>query len=199
MKIVGVGCGPGMLTEEAIATISRASLVYGSHRAIDLARMYISKECTVREIEDYRALRTLPEGAVVLSTGDPMLAGLGYLEGEVIPGISSLQVTLARLHIPMVQISVVAAHGRDHDAAIRDTVAEVSRGKTVFLLADPGFEVTRLARHFLPPPPGLTITLCEQLGYPEERVITGTPDDPPLPCSELFVLLVNPGAVRRSR
>ncbi len=198
MKIVGVGCGPGMLTEEAIAAISRASLVYGSPRAIDLARSHIPEGCTVREIEDYRALRTLPVDAVVLSTGDPMLAGLGYLEGEVIPGISSLQVTLARLHVPMAQISVVAAHGRDHDAAIRETVAEIARGRTVFLLADPGFEVPRLAGHFLPPPPGLSITLCEQLGYPDERVVTGTPDAPPVPCNDLFVLLVNPGAARRS-
>ena len=38
MKIVGVGCGPGMLTEQAIREISRASLIYGSDRAIDLAK-----------------------------------------------------------------------------------------------------------------------------------------------------------------
>lgn len=198
MKIVGVGCGPGMLTCEAIEIISHAYLVYGSPRAIALAREHIPAGCTVRVIEDFGALRALPGDAVVLSTGDPMLAGLGYLDGEVTPGISSLQVTLARLHVPMARISVVAAHGRDHDAAIREAVAEVCRGKAVFLLADPGFDVSWLARQLLPAPPGLTISLCEQLGYPDERIVTGTPDAPPVPVSDLFVLLIDPGTGRRT-
>jgi precorrin-6B methylase 1 len=30
MKIIGVGCGPGMLTEQAIREISRATIIYGS-------------------------------------------------------------------------------------------------------------------------------------------------------------------------
>ncbi|WP_243671176.1 hypothetical protein [Methanoculleus chikugoensis] len=88
MKIVGgVGCGPGMLTPEAATVIAGASLVYGSARAIALARDAIAPGSEVHEIEDYRSLRSLPAHAVVLSTGgDPMLAGLGYLPGEVVPG-----------------------------------------------------------------------------------------------------------------
>ncbi|MCU0632560.1 MAG: cobalt-precorrin-7 (C(5))-methyltransferase [Methanolinea sp.] len=198
MRIVGVGCGPGMLTMEAARTISGASLVYGSRRAIDLAREHIPEGCTVREIDDYRSLRALPGDAVVLSTGDPMLAGLGYLEGEVIPGISSLQVVLARLHIPMARVSVVVAHGRNHREAILEAVAEVGRGRAVFLLADPEFDIHTCAAQFLPAPPGLTITLCEQLGYPDERLVTGTPDAPPLPLRDLFVLLIDPGVRRKT-
>ena len=194
MKIVGVGCGPRMLTGEAIGVISRASLIYGSERAIDLAREHIREDCVVRPIDDYRALRSLPVDAVVLSTGDPMLAGLGYLGGEVIPGISSLQVTLARLHLPMAAVSVVVAHGRDHEVAKGEAVAEVARGRAVFLLADPGFDVRDFASSFLSPGPGgVSITLCERLGYPDERVATGTPDNPPIPDCDLFVLLVDPG------
>jgi cobalt-precorrin-7 (C5)-methyltransferase len=98
MKIVGVGCGPGMLTADAIRVISGARLIYGSSRAIEIAREIIPDGCEVHEITSYRRLRELPEEAVVLSTGDPMLAGLGYLPGEVIPGISSLQV-LSLIHI----------------------------------------------------------------------------------------------------
>ena len=78
MKIVGVGCGPGMLTEEAIRVIASAPSVYGSDRAIELAREYIPKRCDVRSIDDFKNLSHLPEDAVILSTGDPMLAGLGY-------------------------------------------------------------------------------------------------------------------------
>ena len=112
MKIIGVGCGPGLLTEQAIKELKRARFAYGSERAIGLARPYLPGNCTVRSIDDYKKLPALPDDAVILSTGDPMLAGLGYIRGEVIPGISSLQVAAARLHIPLSRIAVVVAHGR---------------------------------------------------------------------------------------
>ncbi|MDG6251203.1 MAG: cobalt-precorrin-7 (C(5))-methyltransferase, partial [Methanocalculus sp.] len=45
MKVVGVGCGDGMLTEEAIAAIQGARLIYGSSRAIERVRHHISPGC----------------------------------------------------------------------------------------------------------------------------------------------------------
>lgn len=197
MKIVGVGCGPNMLTREAIDAISHAGILYGSQRAIDLVQDHIRSGSVVRIIDDYGSLHNLPGDAVVLSTGDPMLAGLGYLNGEVIPGISSLQVTLARLHLPMSGVSVVVAHGRDHPAAAREALSEVVRGKAVFLIADPSFDVGIFAAHFLKKIPGISITLCERLGYPDERVVTGTAETPPEPMHDLFVLLVDPGIRRK--
>jgi cobalt-precorrin-7 (C5)-methyltransferase len=192
MKIVGVGCGPGMLTALAIREISEARLVFGSGRAIELAREFIHPDAVVHEIEDYRALRELPAGSVVLSTGDPMLAGLGYLPGEVIPGISSLQLALARLHIPMQDVSVVVAHGRNHGRALADLHSEVERGKTVFLIADPGFDVPSCARLLLDIAGEIDIILCEDLGYPGERIESGTRANPPVPQSDLFSLVIRP-------
>jgi len=99
MKIIGVGCGPGMLTEQAIREVSRATLIFGSDRAIKLATPYIPANCVVRTIDDFKNLSSIGGDAVILSTGDPMLAGLGYLSGEVIPGISSLQVAQRLLRL----------------------------------------------------------------------------------------------------
>ncbi|MDH7509544.1 MAG: cobalt-precorrin-7 (C(5))-methyltransferase [Methanolinea sp.] len=197
MKIVGVGCGPGLLTSQAIREISEARQVYGSGRAIDLARAFIRPDAVVHEIEDYRTLRDLPAGAVVLSTGDPMLAGLGYLPGEVIPGISSLQLALARLHIPMQEVSVVVAHGRNHGRALADLHSEVERGKTVFLIADPGFDVGSCAGTLLDIPGEIAIILCEDLGYPGERIEAGTRMNPPSPRSDLFSLIIRPKGKNR--
>jgi cobalt-precorrin-7 (C5)-methyltransferase len=137
MKIIGVGCGPGLLTEQAIREISRATVIFGSDRAIALAKSHIPFDCTVKTIDDFKNLDKLAKDAIILSTGDPMLAGLGYLQGEVIPGISSLQVATARLHIPVSRVSVVVAHGKGHEKGMQDTIEEVQRGKIVFLLADP--------------------------------------------------------------
>jgi cobalt-precorrin-7 (C5)-methyltransferase len=190
MKIVGTGCGPGMLTEEAIRAIRGARKIYGSGRAIAMVREYVGKDCIPEVIGDYRNLGSLPDDSVVLSTGDPMLAGLGNLDGEVIPGISSLQVTAARLHVPLARISVVLAHGRDHGAAVSETIAELSRGKIVFLVADPGLNVPGLAGSLVLGYRDTKIALCEDLGYPEEQIRIGSCRDPPVPGSSLFSLLI---------
>ena len=190
MKIIGVGCGPGLLTEQAIQELKKARFAYGSDRAIDLARAYLPKNCTVRSIDDYKKLSTLADDAVILSTGDPMLAGLGYLKGTVIPGISSLQVAAARLHIPLSRVAVVVAHGRGHEQGMRDTIDEVKRGKIVFLLADPKFSTAdlynRLASLSLP----LQVALCENLAYPEERIVVGDIASPPRPEADLYSLVI---------
>lgn len=189
MKIVGVGCGPGMLTETAVRAIGEADEIHGSARALVLAADAISPGCPVHEIEDYRGLRALGPGAVVLSTGDPMLSGLGYLPGEVVPGISSLQLALARLHLAWAGVVVLTAHGRDHAAACETAAEEVARGRSVFLIADPAFPVDALAAALRPVAPDIRIAVCESLGYPEERVAIGTADAPPEPRSPLFVVV----------
>jgi cobalt-precorrin-7 (C5)-methyltransferase len=190
MKIIGVGCGPGLLTEQAKKELKRARFAYGSDRAIEIARAYLPKNCTVRSIDDYKKLPALADTAVILSTGDPMLAGLGYLKGTVIPGISSLQIAVARLHIPLSRVVVVVAHGRGHEQGMQDTVEEVQRGKIVFLLADPKFRVAdlynRLAGLSLP----LQVAVCENLAYPEERIVVGDIAAPPQPEADLYALVI---------
>lgn len=190
MKIIGVGCGPGMLTEQAIHEISRAEIIYGSDRAIDLAQSCIPVGCIVKTIDDFKQLKNLPDNVVILSTGDPMLAGLGYLPGEVICGISSFQLATARLKIPVSRVSVVVAHGKGHEKGMQDTVEEVKMGKIVFLLADPKFDVQDLYNRLAALPIPLKIALCENLGYPHERIRIGGIQSPPIPAEALYSLVI---------
>ena len=189
MKVVGVGCGPGLLTEAAIAAIRDAEQIYGSERAIERAAGHISPSCAVWVITDYWALRDLPDTAVVLSTGDPMLAGLGYLEGEVISGISSYQYACAKLHIPMTKTAIVNAHAKDHGQAIGEICFEIRRGKTAFVIADPEFAPSVLADALNAHSLQCRIAVCERLGYPDERIALGDTETPPVPVSDLFVLM----------
>ncbi|MBN1432969.1 MAG: cobalt-precorrin-7 (C(5))-methyltransferase [Methanomicrobiaceae archaeon] len=190
MNIVGVGCGPGMLTEDAISAIENADIIYGSERAIELASAHIRKDCDARIITDYKALRTLPDNAVILSTGDPMLAGLGYLEGEIISGISSYQYACAKLKIPMIKTAIVNAHAKDHEKALEDISFEISREKIVFVIADPEFDILRLAKSLPAESQDCKIAACERLGYPDERIAIGDLNEPPVAESGLFVLFV---------
>ncbi len=190
MKIVGVGCGPGMLSDIARKAIQGATGVYGSSRAIELVREEIPRSCPVTIVTDYRGLRELSGDVVVLSTGDPMLAGLGYLAGEVIPGISSLQVACSRLHLSLVRVAVVDAHGTDQDKANLQVREEIDRDKVVFLLSMPGFHPARLASMLRELSGSYRIALCEELGYPRERIVIGTPFEPPGPSDLLHSYLI---------
>lgn len=189
MKVVGVGCGPAMLTEEAIRAIREATEIHGSRRAIEMARPHIAKGCRVVEIRDFSTLADLPRQAVVLSTGDPMLAGLGHLGGEVIPGISSLQVAAARLHIPLTRVVVVDAHARDHAEAVERAAGEIRRGMVVFLLTDPGFDPATLAAALRGIESRIRIAVCDRLGYEDEQITTGSPTHPPPPGSSLSCIV----------
>jgi cobalt-precorrin-7 (C5)-methyltransferase len=181
-----------MLTEEAIRAIGEARLIYGSERSIDLVRDHIFPGSEVRVIEDYRRLRTLPEEAVVLSTGDPMLSGLGYLEGRIIPGISSFQVACARLKISLLNVVPITVHGlrgRGVQGRGLDPQAiafELRRGKCVFLLTDGGTDLEGLCRHLEDVGLSRNVAVLTDLGYPTERIIRGStalpPEAPGLSC-----------------
>lgn len=190
MIVVGVGCGPGMLTEAAITAIQSARLIVGSARALDLVTCHLPAESEVRIIEDYKALRTLPGHAVVLSTGDPMISGLGYLGGEIIPGISSVQSGAAKTGVSLTNMFLITAHGRDHKQAISDCHEMVKKGRKTCIIADPAFPVDTLATSLAEINPGIRIIVCENLGYPDERICVGTAEHPPMIRKGMFILFV---------
>lgn len=192
MIIVGVGVGPGMLTQEGIDAIRAAPIVYGSGRALELAKPYITGR--TEAIKDYKNLHLLPERSVLLSTGDPMFSGLGKFASEkdiVIPGISSFQVTCARLHTDLASVSFITAHGRKDPArAQAEFLSDLDRGKNIFLLPDEQFGAAEVCRLLKERQIDADVYSVEELGYPEERIDKGSPDDPPEHVSELYALLI---------
>lgn len=191
MIVVGVGVGPGMLTEEGIRAIRNASVVYGAKRALELAQEYI--DCEASTIKDYKSLHLLPDDAVVLSTGDPMFSGLGKFAGEkdtVIPGISSMQVACARTKVNLTNLTAITAHGRDFEPAKAELVRELKNGRNIFLLPDAKFGSREVAKVLLEMGISAELYTCENLGYPEERIAKGTPENPPIAETILYGLLV---------
>ena len=190
MKIIGVGIGPGMLSAEAAENIGQAEVIYGSPRAIELVVEHINGK--VEQIKDYSRIHELPDNAVVLSTGDPNLSGLGKYAGVydiVIPGISSVQVACARLHIDQTEVVIITAHGRDPVRAIGKLRSVISSGLTVFLLPAYDFGVDQVAALLLDMKIDVLIAILEQLGYPDERVEVGTVEKPPAVKSQLYCIM----------
>lgn len=194
MIVVGVGVGPGMLTEEGIAAIQKASVVYGSGRALEIARKYIPEKTPIETIRDYKNIHLLPADAVILSTGDPMFSGLGKFATEndiVIPGISSFQVACARLRVNLTNFSCVTAHGRKEiHSAKEELIREIRLGKNVFLLPDEKFGAIEVCHVLKELSLQADVYSLEELGYPEERILKGDVGNPPMPKSDLYGLMV---------
>ena len=166
LYIVGVGVAEGYLTERAIKLIREAEVVYGSKRAIELAKRYIRGETRImtnfgeeiyREIEDEAENRRV----VVLSTGDPMVSGLGrFLKGEIEPGISSVQLALAKLKLDLTDVVVVDSHAKESYEEIKRALK--LRGK-VLVLADRNFDLKKINEN-------VRVVVLEDLGLDGERV-----------------------------
>jgi cobalt-precorrin-7 (C5)-methyltransferase len=190
MKIAGVGAGPNLLTREAASAIESARIIFGSRRAIELAGEYI--KCEVHEIEDY-TLKSVPQDAVVLSTGDPMLSGLGKFakKGDVvIPGISSLQLACSHLHLDIEGVAVITAHSRDVEAVKSRLIKEMKGGKNVFLLPDAKFGVDEIAEILKHHGISRRIWVFEKLAYPDEHISEGTTERPPVARSGLYCIMI---------
>ena len=122
-----------------------------------------------------------------------MFSGLGKFAGEndaVIPGISSMQVACARTKVNLTNLCAITAHGRNFEPAKAEIIQELKNGRNIFLLPEEKFgslEVADILKEL-----GMEVELyaCENLGYPEERIIKGTPDNPPVPGTILYGLLV---------
>ncbi|MGP8337331.1 MAG: cobalt-precorrin-7 (C(5))-methyltransferase [Methanosarcinaceae archaeon] len=191
MIIVGVGVGPGMLTQEATEAIQGASIIYGSKRAIELVSKYIG--CKAHNIKNYKTLHLLPDDAVVLSTGDPMFSGLGKFAGEgdrIISGISSLQVACARIGVNLTDLAVITAHGRDPAPAKKALVLELRLGKNIFMLPDASFGIKEVAVVLRKLKINARIYACERLGYSDERISNGNVDAPPIVGSGLYCIMI---------
>lgn len=185
-----MGAGPNLLTREAASAIEGAKIIFGSKRAIELAKEHI--KCETHELDDY-TLKSLPNDAVVLSTGDPMLSGLGKFAKKwdvVIPGISSLQLACSYLRMDVDGLAVITAHSRDIDAVKTRVISELDEGKNVFILPDAAFgvnELVSLMKHR-----GLLrkIWVFEKLGYPDEHISEGTTEKPPVASSGLYCIMI---------
>lgn len=200
MKIVGVGAGRNLLTAEAADAIENASVVYGSKRAIELAKDHIRCDC--HEIKDYKRISELPDGAAVLSTGDPMLSGLGRFAkagDTIVPGISSMQVVAARLKIEQTELAAVTAHARDINRAKELILSELELGKTVFVLPDARFDLQEVSKFLLDHGFATPVAVCEYVAYPDERIAVGTTENPPEAMADLFSVVVGSAINRGDR
>lgn len=181
--LASLGSGrPESLTAECAAALRQAGCILGAKRLLEAlpAGCTENRIAAIRPQELLEAIQGQRGDCVVAFSGDagfysgargllPLLEAQG-IPARVLPGVSSVQLLAARLGRPWQDWELVSAHGTDCDV-----LCAVSQGKPAFFLTGgalgPGEICRRLAAAGLG---GLSVTVGESLGHPDERITSGT-------------------------
>lgn len=131
---------------------------------------------------------------VLLASGDPLFFGIGRRivqefgqeAVEIMPDLSSIQVAFARIREPWDKAFLMSLHGGPDPAKRRrlpyeleDLPALLDRHSKIAILTDKENSPARIASFLnsspLTPHSLLTLHVCERLGYPDEKITSGTP------------------------
>lgn len=182
VTLVGAGGTGAELLPQAADAVTRADLIVGAARLV--ATLPPTEARVVTEVRPREVARILRESdahrAVVLLSGDVgFYSGAAKLrealkedghEVRLIPGVSSVQLLAARLGRSWQDWTLRSAHGRDCDV-----VGALRTGQPLFLLTSGSQTVDDVCRTLTDA--GLadaTVTVAERLGYPDERIRSGT-------------------------
>lgn len=179
-----VGIGPGGLagrTIEAEEAIRSANCLIGAKRMLEAAahpgQLCLDAIAPEKIVEAIHAHPECRRFAVVMA-GDigfysgtkkllPLLSGCDV---QLLPGLSSLVTLCARLGVSYEDAVTVSLHGRNANIA-----AIAARNPKVFVLVGGENGMGKLCRHLTEYGLGhVTVSVGEQLGYPEEKITVGT-------------------------
>lgn len=184
LSIVGVGPGASdLITTRAKQRIDKADYLIAGQRHLDI---YLSANQQALAIGNnlQTVLHTIKSHwqthhICVLASGDTglysianyLVANLPEINYEIVPGISAYQYFCAVLGIPWHDIKINSAHGRELDKLYLDVA---NHWRTIFFTGEncPAQAIAKrlVARgldHF-------SLTVGENLSYPNERIIKGT-------------------------
>jgi precorrin-6y C5,15-methyltransferase (decarboxylating) CbiE subunit len=185
LHVVGVGPGTAEWLMPAVWQAMRcADVVVGGRRHLEQYAPSTAERIPIGAdiatvMDAIRARRE--QRIVVLASGDPGCYGilatirreLPEMTPTVIPGISSMQLALARLGEAWEGVIFASAHGR----AIEEVVRTVAAHPRVLALTDHQHPAQALARALLDAGLDRRMVVLERLGYADERITSGTVDE----------------------
>ena len=182
MTLAGIGPGSGeAMTGQVRRAIQEADCLIGARRMLEAAawaqkpgQEAVSPGDIVRCIQerpDCRRFTVLLSGDTGFFSGAKrLLPALADCQVEVLPGLSSLQVLCARLGTSYEDVTCLSLHGREGDV-----VPDAGRFRRLFVLVGGGTDASGLCGSLTRAGMGqVRVSVGERLGYPQERVTTGT-------------------------
>ena len=182
VTLAGIGPGSGeAMTGQVRRAIREADCLIGARRMLEAAawaqkpgQEAVSPRDIVRCIQerpDCRRFTVLLSGDTGFFSGAKrLLPALADCQVDVLPGLSSLQVLCARLRTSYEDVTCLSLHGREGDV-----VPDAGRFRRLFVLVGGGANASGLCGSLTRAGMGqVRVSVGERLGYPQERVTTGT-------------------------
>lgn len=182
VTLAGIGPGSGeAMTGQVRRAIQEADCLIGARRMLEAAAwaQKPGQEAVspgdiarcIQERPDCRRFTVLLSGDTGFFSGAKrLLPALADCQVEVLPGLSSLQVLCARLGTSYEDVTCLSLHGREGDV-----VPDAGRFRRLFVLVGGGTDASGLCGSLTQAGMGqVRVSVGERLGYPQERVTTGT-------------------------
>ena len=184
VSLIGIGMGPGDLTERSASIVMGADLLVGAKRMLeavdstgkDVLTEYRS-DAIARYLDEnprYRNVAVLLSGDVGFYSGATGLLGKldrNVYDVNVEPGISSIVYLCAKLGTTWQDAYLTSCHGRESN--IVNLVGTRAKVFTLLSGQDTVHEMCRqLFEYNLN---SVSVTVGQDFGYPTERIFTGTP------------------------
>jgi len=205
-KIFVIGIGYRPLDKRAKEIVAGSKAIFVSDRLLEVFSRYDEYESSTDRLitlnsvtETFDAIKKClgdDPGCFItlLASGDPMFFGIGRRVIEefgkemsvMIPDVSSVQAACARICEPWDNILFVSMHGgpdkgvrRKLEYELEDLPALMAEHKRLAVLTDDINNPSVIAAAFADAGSGSGILMhvCERLGYPDEKITTGAPQE----------------------
>lgn len=198
--IIGIGYRP--LQEKASYIIQRSDVVLATQRLVDVFSRYREFEdvknrlkvtSNIHETISYLRDNYDKKKIAVLADGDPMLFGFGGVvlnefdkeAIEIFPDLSSIQVAFSRIKEPWGGAFLMSLHGgpdpgnrRKPEYGPGDIPKLLDVYDRIAVLTDRVNSPETIAQALLQNPDmNIRIHVCERLGYPDENITEGSPEE----------------------
>ncbi|MDO5861342.1 MAG: precorrin-6A reductase [Thermoplasmata archaeon] len=185
VTLIGIGMGPGDLTQRSAAKLAKCDLAIGAKRmleSVDTAGMATLEEYRADRIAEYLEEHTEYSNIACLLSGDTgfysgakqLLARLdrSIYDVDVECGISSMVYMASKLGETWQDAYMTSAHGRDSNlVGLANTHAKI------FTLLSGEETVHGLCRELDEYAVDVEVAIGQDFGYPTERVVRGTPKE----------------------
>ncbi|MCR4436324.1 MAG: precorrin-6y C5,15-methyltransferase (decarboxylating) subunit CbiE [Clostridiales bacterium] len=184
-----VGIGPGerdFITPAAKKLVEGSDVIIGGRRNLELFdgmdRDKLVIGGNLDEIYEYIRENIGKKSIAVLVTGDPGLYSmmeflkrkLENVDMEVLPGISSFQYLCSRMKLSWDDVFITSVHGREQ----ADLLDIIRKNGKVAIFAGGGHKPDSVCRQLAAAGlKDLVVTVGENLSYPDERIVEGSPED----------------------
>ncbi|MBU0701700.1 precorrin-6y C5,15-methyltransferase (decarboxylating) subunit CbiE [bacterium] len=203
LYVMGIGYKP--LDKRAREIILDCKVILASNRLIEVLRDYdefdmvkdrIKVINNVDETIDYIKSAISHQPIVLLASGDPMFFGIGRRAikefgkdmVEILPDLSSIQMAFSRIKEPWDDAFLISLHGgpdpekrRRLPYDIKDIPLLLQQQHKMAILTDKQNNPSEIAKAINSSPvthyPSLILYVCERLGYADEKITQGTPEE----------------------